>query len=211
MAKTIYFIRHGETEYNKLGIVQGSGVDSELNENGRAQAQAFYNHYKNVGFQAIIASGLQRTHQTLAPFVENTALTLEKTPLINEINWGVHEGKKYEPWMKESYTELIKAWNQGNFDASLEEGESATSLANRLQNFLDELVKRPEETILVCTHGRTLRCMMCLVAKEHLREMENYKHHNTGLYKTQWNNGTFQIELANNIAHLENIKTSDHS
>jgi len=44
MAKTIYFIRHGETEYNKLGIVQGSGVDSELNENGRAQAQAFYNH-----------------------------------------------------------------------------------------------------------------------------------------------------------------------
>ena len=40
--KEIYIIRHGETELNRLGIVQGRGVDSDLNDTGRAQAEAFY-------------------------------------------------------------------------------------------------------------------------------------------------------------------------
>lgn len=205
MEKTIYFIRHGQTEYNKLGIVQGSGVDSELNEVGRSQAQAFYDHYQHIDFQLVIASGLQRTHQTIDPFIKNKKLPLVKTPLINEINWGVHEGQKYEPSMKDSYKKMIQEWNNGNFDASLDQGESARSLSNRLQIFLDDLVQRQEQNILVCTHGRTLRCMMCLVNRQHLREMENYKHHNTGLYKAHWNNDAFVMELANDIRHLESV------
>ena len=40
--KTIYLIRHGETDFNRQGIVQGSGVDSDLNELGLAQAEAFF-------------------------------------------------------------------------------------------------------------------------------------------------------------------------
>jgi probable phosphoglycerate mutase len=40
LKKIIYIIRHGETELNKLGIVQGRGVDSELNDKGRDQADA---------------------------------------------------------------------------------------------------------------------------------------------------------------------------
>jgi broad specificity phosphatase PhoE len=36
--KEIYFIRHGETEWNKLGMSQGSEADIELNETGRKQA-----------------------------------------------------------------------------------------------------------------------------------------------------------------------------
>jgi len=123
MNKTIYFIRHGQTEYNKLNIVQGSGIDSELNEVGQQQAQAFFDHYQNVNFELVIASALQRTHQTVAPFIKNKNLPFEKTPLINEINWGIHEGQKYEPWMKDSYQKMIKEWSIGNFDASLEEGE----------------------------------------------------------------------------------------
>ncbi len=203
MTKTIYFIRHGQTEYNKLGIVQGSGVDSELNETGRKQAQAFFDYYQDVDFQLIIASGLQRTHQTVKPFLDHTSIPFETTPLINEINWGIHEGQKYEPWMKVNYDTLIQQWAIGNFDASLENGESARSLSGRLQTFLNDIVQRPEDKILVCTHGRTLRCMMCLVTKQHLREMENFNHHNTGLYKTIWKDGEFEVELKNDISHLE--------
>ncbi len=205
MRKSIYFIRHGQTEYNKLGIVQGSGIDSELNDTGRAQAQAFYDHYKEENFDLVFASALQRTHQTVAPFIENQKLPFETTPLINEINWGVHEGRKYEPSMKEVYSNMIQEWNIGNFDASLEGGESARSLATRLQQFLDELVLREEEKILVCTHGRTLRCMMCLVKQQHLREMENYAHHNTGLYQTKWLNPNFEIILENDTSHLKSL------
>ena len=40
LPKTIYLLRHGETRYNREGIVQGSGVDSELNQLGAEQARA---------------------------------------------------------------------------------------------------------------------------------------------------------------------------
>ncbi len=203
---TIYFIRHGQTEYNIRGIVQGSGIDSELNEVGRQQAQAFYDYYKDVEFDLIIGSALQRTHQTLAPFVNNhPTIPFEKTALINEINWGVHEGQKYQPWMKGNYEKLIQEWNIGNFDASLEEGESARSLADRLQKFLDDLVQRKAKTVLVCTHGRTMRCMISLLKKQHLREMEKYRHHNTCLYKARWSDGAFTVELENDIRHLKSL------
>lgn len=46
MKREVYFLRHGETEQNLLGIVQGSGIDSHLNENGLQQASLFYEKYK---------------------------------------------------------------------------------------------------------------------------------------------------------------------
>lgn len=47
MTKYIYILRHGETDYNRRGIVQGSGVDAELNEYGRLQAEAFFRYYRD--------------------------------------------------------------------------------------------------------------------------------------------------------------------
>ena len=43
--KQLYIIRHGETELNRLGIVQGRGVDASLNETGITQAEAFFQKY----------------------------------------------------------------------------------------------------------------------------------------------------------------------
>jgi len=59
--KTIYLIRHGETDFNRRGVVQGSGVDSDLNDMGRAQAQAFFQAYQHVPFEKLYVSGLKRT------------------------------------------------------------------------------------------------------------------------------------------------------
>jgi len=68
--KEIYLIRHGETAYNRLGVVQGSGIDAELNDLGKAQAQAFYEAYQHLPFQKIYISELQRTFQSVQAFIE---------------------------------------------------------------------------------------------------------------------------------------------
>lgn len=201
MEKTIYFIRHGETDLNRLNIVQGSGIDSDLNEVGKLQADAFYQFYKNHPFDLIITSALRRTHQTVKPFL-NRNIPHETWKEINEINWGIHEGRKSEPWMIEAYNKMIAQWASGDFDACLKEGESARQLTNRISLFLENIKSRSEKSILVCTHGRTLRCLMCLVKGEHLREMENYHHSNTGLFKVHWNAQKFIVELENDIRHL---------
>lgn len=199
--KTIYFVRHGQTDYNKKHIIQGSGIDSSLNERGREQAQLFFEYYKHLPIDKIFISKLRRTKETMQPFFAQ-GIPYEATSDINEIGWGIHEGKKAAPWMVNSYKALIAEWQKGNFDAKIEGGESAASLANRLSRFIERLRGIPAQHILVCLHGRALRCLMCLLRGEHLREMENHKHANTGLFLVKYDGQAFEVVFENDVRHL---------
>lgn len=202
MKKEIYIIRHGETDYNRLGIVQGQGVDTSLNSLGRRQAMAFYEQYKHVGFEAVLTSRLRRTHETVQPFLEN-GLPWEQFADINEIAWGKHEGKKSTPEMMEQYREVTEEWQKGNFHACLEGAESAANLAARILRFVEHLRERPENTLLACSHGRAMRCLMCLLQEQPLQNMDNFHHSNTGLYQVQYQGDAFHFLLENDLSHLE--------
>ena len=202
MRKSIYIIRHGETDMNKNGYIQGSGVDSSLNKKGQWQAKAFYEHYKHLNFEVVLTSKLVRTHQTVAPFVQE-GLSWEQFPEINEMSWGIYEGKRGDEMMRKDYKAMINEWKQGNFDHRLPQAESAAELAKRIQIFVDQLRTRTEELILVCSHGRAMRCLMCVLNGDHLGEMERYKHANTGLYKAIYENDQFTLELENDIQHIK--------
>ncbi len=200
--KTFYFIRHGETELNRQGIIQGSGVDSRLNDTGMHQGRRFFNYYKNECFDYVICSSLRRSYETIEPFLSTHHLPYEKTALINEISWGIHEGKSGNPQLRIDYKTLINAWNRGVFDSKFEGGESATELSARLSRFMDYIISLPYDRILVCTHGRALRCLMCLIEQKHLREMENYEHANTGLYLVTYNANEWSVLKHNDSSHL---------
>lgn len=199
--KTIYIVRHGETEFNRRKIIQGSGVDSVLNAKGRQQAKAFFEHYRHVPFEAVLTSRLQRTHQTVQPFIE-TGLPWEQFAEINEMNWGIHEGKEGTPAMIEEYQMIRSEWGNGNYDVRIPEGESAAELAARLRQFVAHLRQREEQLLLVCSHGRAMSALMSILRQEELKEMNKYVHHNTGLWKTHFAEGIFQFEVENDTLHL---------
>ena len=201
MRKTIYLLRHGETDYNKRKIIQGSGVNSNLNETGRLQALAFFNRYAHVNFEVVLTSALIRTHETMSHFIDR-GIPWEQHPTINEMNWGKHEGKVGTPEMRQKYQDMIMEWAKLNFHAKLEEGESAFELSSRLGSFLEQLKARQEETILICSHGRAMRCLVCLMKNQPLTEMEKYVHSNTGLYRIIFQNGVFHFEMENDTSHL---------
>ncbi len=209
MEKTLYFVRHGETDYNRMKIVQGRGVDAPLNETGIMQARAFYDHYHHVPFEAVFTSTLIRTHQTVEPFIHKSGRWIV-SPDIDEIGWGTHEGRKGTPAMLQRYDEMIREWQRGNLDASLPDGESAASLYHRISRFLKELTRRTETNILVCTHGRTLRCLMCIWKNEPPGNMELYDHANTGVFKLKWD-GRFHLLSENDTAHLNRLYQSERN
>jgi len=200
--KNIFVIRHGETDLNRNGIVQGSGVDTHLNEFGRQQAQAFFKRYEHHPFEVVLTSALRRTHQTVEGFLEK-GLPWEQWPEINEISWGHHEGKTSTPEMHKEYASMTQHWNTGNYHARIGGGESAQELADRVDVFVQHLKNRPEKEILVCSHGRAMRCLMCVLKGLPLRQMDSFKHANTGLYKVTYNGTMFHFELENNLSHLE--------
>ncbi len=205
MDKDIYIIRHGQTDFNVQGIVQGSGVDTSLNEVGRAQARAFHQVYGHLPFEKVITSGLKRTHETVTLFTEQGIPWLQMEE-INEIGWGIHEGRKASPESHAEYKALIDAWSSGQYGASLPEGESAQQMGDRLQVFIEHIRERTEQMILVCSHGRAMRALMCLISGEPLSEMNRFKHSNTGLWQVKQQNGVFQVLKANDTSHLESVK-----
>lgn len=200
--KTIFLIRHGQTKENSLGIVQGSGVNSDLNDTGRQQAQDFYNKYKNENFEIVLTSTLKRTHQTADGFIK-AGISWEQFAEIREISWGVQEGQVPTEASIATYKAVVTQWGQGNMDARLDEGESAAELEARCRIFIEILKKRPEQKILIVAHGRTMRCLLCLLKNVSLKSMSGQKHSNTGLYKMTYQNDQFTFELENDTSHLQ--------
>lgn len=204
--KEIYLIRHGQTDFNKLGIVQGSGIDADLNETGQQQAAAFFEAYQHIHFDKIYTSTLRRTWQSVQGFIQKE-IAWEKYSTFNEISWGVREGTPFSPEEDAYYRWLIKSWNEGKTDIAIEGGESPNQVAIRQQQAIEILKNTNEKRILVCMHGRAMRILLCQLVGKKLTEMESFEHHNLGLYLLHYDNNRFKIVKSNDITHLTNIKT----
>lgn len=199
--KTLYIIRHGQTEYNKLGYVQGSGVDAPLNETGFSQAEAFFLKYQHVTFSKIYISKLRRTRQSVSLFIER-GLPVEEYAGLNEISWGHSEGQKPTPESNAAYFKALEAWASGNTDARTPGGESPNEVLARLKPVLEHIMAQPnEDPVLICTHGRLMRVMLCHLTGKGLRYMDRFDHRNLCLYKLVYDGERFHIEVANEIAY----------
>jgi broad specificity phosphatase PhoE len=195
----LYIIRHAETEYNKKGIIQGSEVDSDINDVGESQANSFYEYYKNINFDKIYVSDLKRTFQTIRRFTEKGS-SYEKLKEFNEISWGVNQGKSDD---LEDYARLIDTWLAGNLDNKFEEGESPNEMSERLVRGFDKVLDDDHDTVLLCIHGRALRILLSKIIDNDLTKMDKYVHSNTGLYILEYKNGKYEILGSNLRDHLE--------
>lgn len=199
--KKIYLIRHGQTDFNLKGIVQGSGIDSSLNATGRAQAQAFYLNYKHVPFDKVYTSALNRSIESVQHFIDD-GLKHKALSGLNEINWGTREGVEITPEEDAYYHSVIKAWQDGQTDLEIEGGESPIQVKERQKKALQHILNSDEETILICMHGRAIRILLCLMLNYPLRCMDLFEHHNLGLYKLTYTGSMFCLDDYNNIQHL---------
>ena len=195
----LYIIRHAETEYNKKGIIQGSEVDSDINDVGESQANSFYEYYKDINFDKIYVSNLKRTFQTIKRFTEN-GVECEKLEEFNEISWGINQGKSDD---LEDYARLIDTWLAGNLDNKFEEGESPNEMSVRLVKGFNKVLDDDCDTVLLCIHGRALRILLSKIIDNDLTKMDKYVHSNTGLYILEYKNGKYEILGSNLRDHLE--------
>ena len=195
----LYIIRHAETEYNKKGIIQGSEVDSDINDVGESQSNSFYEYYKDINFDKIYVSDLKRTFQTIRRFTENGS-SYEKLKEFNEISWGVNQGKSDD---LEDYARLIDTWLAGNLDNKFEEGESPNEMSVRLVKGFNKVLDDDHDTVLLCIHGRALRILLSKIIDNDLTKMDKYVHSNTGLYLLEYKNGKYEVLGSNLRNHLE--------
>ena len=203
--KKIYLVRHGQTDFNLQGVVQGSGIDAPINETGKAQAQAFFDAYGDVPFDQLYHTALIRTRQSIQHFID-LGIPTTALPELNEISWGEYEGTPMTPEEGEYYRHMLSQWQQGNLDYAIAGGESPNQVALRMSQGIEKIIAGPGETVLVCMHGRAMRIFLSLILKRDLRDMDQFEHNNLCLYLlSQGEEGEFEIEKFNSQDHLANL------
>ena len=165
-SKTIILtvVRHGQTDSNIKGIIDGQGIDSPLNDIGLQQAEAVGKALANVTFHTAFSSDLKRAHKTCQIILDQNqansvmAENIEKDKLLREKHFGVFEGQTSMEWRAEKGTIGV--------DFTPENGESDETLQNRGKEFFQFVVKEvvlmnhPVEmtpNVLIVTHGGFIR------------------------------------------------------
>jgi probable phosphoglycerate mutase len=202
LSKKLYLVRHGETEPNRLGIIQGSGLDASLNARGIRQANDFFLAYKHISFDAIYTSALIRTHQSVEQFLA-LGIHHEIRKDLNEISWGIKDGTRIDPQEQIVYNRMIQDWKAGLLDRSFDMGESPNQVAKRLRTVIGEVNNSTAKTLLMCIHGRALRIFLCLLLSRPLSQMEDFLHSNLCLYILVFDGKSWKLELENDTQHLQ--------
>ncbi len=202
ISKKVYLVRHGQTDFNLKNIVQGSGVDTDLNDLGRSQAASFYNTYKEIPFDKVYTSALKRSQQSVQQFIDHE-IPHDALVGLNEISWGTKEGHRVTPQEDAYYHYMLEQWRLGNTHLRIQGGESPDDVVKRMKPAIDYIMARKEEkTILICMHGRAIRILLCHLFNYPLRSMDMFEHQNLCLYLLNYTGSMFTMEKYNDTAHL---------
>lgn len=202
---TLYLVRHGETKYNRHGIMQGGGIDSTLNRTGRKQARALAQRFAPENIDALYSSTLRRAKETAEIFAGvHEPLTRTYLRSLREMDWGMFEGREPSVERDAAVDVLKAAWRNGRYDRGLEGGESIREVQDRARRALEHILFREAgRTALVVTHGRYLRVLLATLLDDYgLVDMPDLNHANTCVNHVVCEEGRGRAERLNCTAHL---------
>lgn len=172
----LYLVRHGESEANKNHIYSGF-LDTKLTENGINQAKKCKELLKDITFEKVICSDLQRAYKTALIVSGANEQDLIVKEGLREMNFGKWEGLSHKEILEKD-KENYDMWMEDYFNIPAPEGESLNSFYDRVSDEFD-LIKteylfeniRSEMNILVVSHSGVIRA---LISKEIIGSMDGY-------------------------------------
>ncbi len=179
---TLIFIRHGETDQNRDGVVQGQEVDGVLNENGIKQVeQTALRLPEDIDF--ILSSPLKRASKTTEIINRRFNKKFYFRDELKEVSYGSLAGKTWgqiesetgEKNMQEKELKLV-------FNYRPYGGESIEDVKTRLAKFIAGLKRDyADKKILIITHGCVIDTMHLLFPQKEKPESKNASVHEFGL------------------------------
>lgn len=160
MTRRVVLWRHGRTEWNVAGRVQGQ-TDTALDEVGREQARSAAARLASLRPVRIVSSDLERARHTAEELSRLTGVPVELDERLREMNFGEREGLTWkESW--ERFPDLMTAMledREERFPGAELHVEAGARLAEALTEALETL--EDGETLVVVAHGAVLRVGAC--------------------------------------------------
>ncbi len=170
--RTLWLVRHGESTWNDLGLIQGHAEGPVLTEKGHAQSLEAAHLLHGTRVQAVYASDLVRAQQTAAVISAVLELPVQTHPALRERCFGVLEGQPFAAL--DSLHSGIR--DDRVIDASARPigGESLDDLHARAGTFMKWLEDEPfgGGDVVVVTHGGTIRALRAYCAGVPMRDRQ---------------------------------------
>jgi Fructose-2,6-bisphosphatase len=158
----IYLIRHGETTANVEKRFAGV-LDVPLTEKGIGQAVLAGEKLKDVQFDVFYCSNLYRAHETAKIIGKHQAIVPSPLESLQEMNFGIWEGKKMEEIQSES-GELLNQWFVDFENFKVPEGESVKEMFERVTNAYKKIIEPfsldSDVKIAIVAHGGVIQSLL---------------------------------------------------
>jgi len=201
MTKVI-LVRHGQTLWNLVMKYQGH-CDVALTEKGVEQAMLAAQRLASEKITAVYASDLGRALKTAECIAQKHNLLVTAVPELKEINFGEWEGLTYEG-ANSQWTEEMSLLFTHPDEVIIPGGETFREVKERATMALAKLVaQHPDETIVVVSHGGTIRTLLCAALNIHLNYLWKIKQDNTAINVLEYHDGEVMVSLVNDVHHLE--------
>lgn len=162
--KTVYFVRHGESDLNDGSAKTYSGSKSTLTTKGCAQTEMIATRAARLKFDSLIASPWVRASDTAEAISRTTGHTIEYSDLFTESRSpSSFYGREFADG---SLRRDMIRWKASIYEGAdrVEDGENFDDLKARALQALQFLEAREESSILVVSHGLFLRAFACAIA-----------------------------------------------
>lgn len=147
----LYVVRHGQTDQNVLGLVQGD-TESDLTEKGREEAKALQDLVKSLNVDIVVSSPLRRAVDTAKLITNNEKEIIIDDRLI-ERDFGLSEGKPVDEEL------TVKYWNF-KLNTDINQVEKVQDLMFRITEFIEDMRnKYDDKKVLVVAHSAILRAI----------------------------------------------------
>lgn len=156
MGADTLWVRHGESTWNRAGLMQGQTAWPPLTPDGLRQARAAAAALAPHTPSRVLCSDLRRATETAHLIGAHLGLPVEPTPLLRERCWGIFEGRPV--------ADGHRADSALSPDQALPQGESRDDVARRLRGLAPRLSTDAGPVVLV-THGDVIRVAIGLWAR----------------------------------------------
>jgi probable phosphoglycerate mutase len=175
---TLLLVRHGQSEWNAAGLMQGQTRHVTLTGLGHRQAVTAAQALSVLRPGALISSDLLRAVQTAEHCASSVGLPFTTSPALREQSYGVLEGRA-----SRELRSLVD-WTDPHW--SPPGGESLAQLHGRVETYLKELcTEPPADVVALVTHGDTIRAAQAVAAGLGPEAMPDVTPHNGSLTRLE--------------------------
>ena len=198
----VILIRHGETDYNRQHLFQGS-LDIPLNSMGLKQADLLAQALKDVPIDVFISSPMLRAYVTTEKCAALHGMQIAYADKrLSEASYGQWAGKSTAE-IKKDFAREYKLLNEQRWKYTPPGGESLKSTQKRYRAALDDAIKKyPGKTILIGAHSAGNAALICSVLDIKLDHFNQFKQDNTCINVLEYKDGKWRLLLLNSVDHL---------